>query len=107
MEVITRKGLKELLSEISQFTPDEIIWIADKLSSKLEEIDTLTVDKLRPMCDARRDGDKSFLVKLKGIKFLREGYFDSLNHIWIGGEYFPLDRCEGWIPMPIYEPRSE
>jgi len=45
MKVITDDRLIEFLSEISQFTPDEILWLADNLSAKLEEIDTLTVNE--------------------------------------------------------------
>jgi len=107
MKVITEERYKDFLSEISQFTPDEILWLADNLSAKLEEIDTLTVSKLRPMVDAPNDGS-IFLAKHE--------FNDELEETWStgGGEFSTsqfcdllIDTFEGWIPKPIYKPEKE
>lgn len=102
MKVITEEGLREFLSEISQFTPDEILWLADNLSSKFEEIDTLTVSKLRPMCDAPNDVE--FLVMLNTEDSFHECRFAPDGRVSIGAMLFKIDYCIGWIPKPIYKP---
>jgi len=103
MKVITEERYKDFLSEISQFTPDEILWLADNLSSKFEEIDTLTVSKLRPMVDAPKTGE-SFLVCFAGSNSLYEGYFDTFGNVWVGDQYYKSDLCIGWEHIPIYKP---
>lgn len=102
MRVITEERLRELLNsgEFSNFNRERNLLVT--LLNHLEEIDTLTVSKLRPMCESPLiDG---FMVKLKTENDLHEGNFDSLGNVWIGDQYFPVDLCEGWIPVPTYKP---
>jgi len=105
MKVITEDGYKEFLSEISQFTPDEIFWLAENLSSKLKEIDTLTVSQLRPMCDAPKNG--KFLVVLNTEDAFHECSFLSDGRVKIGTVAIRVEYCIGWIPKPIYKPEKE
>ena len=73
------------------------------ISDHLQEIDTLTVSKLRPMCDAPKDGSV-FLSK--------HDYDEGLEETWLNGEYFDTSQyCgltaedfDGWIPKPTYKP---
>jgi len=70
----------------------------------LEEIDTLTVSKLRPMCDAPRDGESIFCV-LNGSVNLREMYFKH-DIWWLEGTDMCLSdsNIQGWVPKTIYKP---
>lgn len=73
------------------------------LRGHLQEIDTLTVSKLRPMCDAPEDGSV-FLSK--------HDYDEGLEETWADGEYFDTsqycgltaENFDGWIPKPTYKP---
>lgn len=108
MKAITEDGYKEFLSEISQFTPDEIFWLAENLSSKLKEIDTLTVSRLRPMVDAPRDGTDVQLANKSG-RFIYGCNYGLGNSKWVIpgiGSYDDNDFL-GWLPMPIYKPEKE
>ena len=69
-----------------------------------KEIDTLIVSKLRPMCDAPKEG--YFLVETTSVNGL-------VSCRSIGGGYFTIPEycCDffrhelkGWIPKPIYKP---
>ena len=81
--------------------------IDELITEHLEEIDTLTVSKLRPMADAPNDGS-IFLAKHE--------FNDELEETWStgGGEFstsqftdLPIDTFDGWIPKPIYKPEKE
>lgn len=78
-----------------------------QMLNMLEEIDTLTVSKLRPMVDAPNDGS-IFLAKHE--------FNDELEETWStgGGEFstsqfcdLRIDTFDGWIPKPIYKPEKE
>ena len=76
------------------------------LRGHLEEIDTLTVTKLRPMVDAPVDDETILCVGDSYNTFLKvyfdgEYYKDDHNDIY-DKEYFI-----GWVPMPIYKPEKE
>lgn len=77
--------------------------IDELISGNSEEIDTLTVSKLRPMSDAPKTGE-SFLVCFAGSNRLHEGYFDTLGNVWVGEQYYSSDLCSGWVPAVIYKP---
>ena len=76
------------------------------ISDHAKEIDTLTVSKLRPMCDAPID-DETILCVGDRYNIFFKVYFD--------GEYYKDDHNDiydkkyfiGWIPMPIYKPEKE
>lgn len=67
------------------------------LDSSFEEIDQLTVSKLRPMSDAPKD---EYILTFNGSSFtpiiVRDNYPVGIYH-----------KCEGWIPMPIYKPEDK
>lgn len=70
----------------------------------LQELDTLTVSKLRPMCDADSYSNGAVLVALKGDDFLHEAYFNRLGLVFVCERYVTFDECEGWLPIPVYKP---
>jgi hypothetical protein len=102
MRVITEERLRELLP-----WPEQDQDVADGLNLAIEEcqeVDTLTVSKLRPMSGAPRDGS-SFLGGFDNDKGrLYECAFDSIGNIWIGELFYKPDRLSGWVPMPTYKP---
>jgi len=101
MKVIKEEILRELIR--GHNIDHEHKEIAADLIDSLEEIDTLAVSKLRPMCDAPKDGC-SFLVAFNGSTRLHEAYFDSLGNLWSGDQYYKSDLCIGWEHIPIYKP---
>jgi len=103
MKVITEKVLREYIEQIG----DGGVVYAASLINLLEEIDTLTVSKLRPMCDAPNDESIIFLAK--------SDFNDELEEAWStgGGEFstsqsldLRIDVFEGWIPKPSYKPEK-
>jgi len=112
MKVITEERYKDFLSEISQFTPDEILWLADNLSSKFEEIDTLTVSKLRPMSDAPMDGEYFMAychpTEQKIGMFFPYRYDEDIDtYVDEDDEEMCVDVVLGWIPSPTFKPEKE
>lgn len=100
MKVITEERLRELCKKYS---------FINHLISECEEIDTLTVSKLRPMCDAPRDGEW-FLGYYKGVV---SEYFEILFYSQLSGKLrsngdeFNEEDVLGWLPMSIYKPEKE
>ena len=122
MKVITEERLREKLNKQidkialknSQFINDppsveniKAMMLAE-LINELQELDTLTVTRLRPMCDAPRD--EQILIKLKKSDGLMTvGKIDSHTPtiIWRSSHsYCVIDDSEGWQPMPRYEPEK-
>lgn len=94
MKVITEERLRELCKK-NAFT--------SFLLDELQELDTLTVTRLRPMSEAPIRGD--ILVKMKQGSRLMKGFCDD-GLFYVPGNHFKLDECEGFIPMPRYEPEA-
>ncbi len=103
MKVITEERLREIFEAESD---RGIVSVKDLLNHELQEIDTLTVSRLRPMVDAPVDDETILCVGDRYNTFLKvyfdgEYYKDDHNDIY-DKEYFI-----GWIPMPIYKPEKE
>lgn len=109
MKVITEERLRKFIGEGNDNKKLEFTGLKLKLilNSLLEEIDTLTVSKLRPMVDAPNDGS-IFLAKHE--------FNDELEETWStgGGEFstsqfcdLRIDTFDGWIPKPIYKSEKE
>lgn len=74
------------------------------LKNSLQEIDTLTVSKLRPMCAAKIGNQILIVVDDYGIV---SGYKSSNDGDAFGnGHYFKADEVLGWLPLPVYEPEG-
>lgn len=100
MKVITEESLRELQRKCpNQPARCGLQWAIDQC----QELDTLTVTRLRPMSEAPIRGD--ILVKMKQGSRLREGFCDD-GLFYVPGNHFKLDECEGFIPMPRYEPEK-
>lgn len=68
---------------------------------KKKQGDTLTVSKLRPMCDAPKNG--KFLVVLNTEDAFHECSFLSDGRVKIGTVAIRIEYCIGWIPCAIYK----
>ena len=109
MKAIPEKRLKELIysGEFSNFNRERNLLLT--LLNNTEEIDTLTVSKLWPMCDAPKDGTR-FLGYYNGVMC---EYFEILKYSTKSGKLrscsdeFNEEDVLGWIPMPSYKPEKE
>ena len=70
-----------------------------------EEIDTLTVSRLRPMSDAMEDDD--VLVKVRGESKLKAASVFEGKFIDIFCDQIHNETIEGIVLMPIYKPEKE
>lgn len=125
MKVITEERLKEKLKEQidklafknNQFMSDSPYVenikavIFNELINELQELDTLTVTRLRPMIEAPITDEGMKKVKTILAWHIFEQMFIP---IWVfsdggamtEGESFNIKEFEGWIPMPRYEPEK-
>ena len=105
MKVITEEYLIDRLKESVELCRFGEANVIQSIIDDFEEIDTLTVSKLRPMCDAPKDGSDVQLANKSG-RFIY-GCNDGLgNSKWVIpgiGSYDDSDFL-GWLPMPIYKP---
>lgn len=108
MKAITEERLREILSSFDGLSGDVVCskqsMLEYLIGYQLEEIDTLTVPKLRPMCDAPKVED--ILVKIKDKDKLVQAFCDD-GLCYAHENWFVLDAFEGWIPMPIYKPEEK
>ena len=76
------------------------------LIKECEEIDTLTVSKLRPMCEAREHGIKRVLACYFGFSNVFHIVEQNGDKYWTDGEddYHSDNEFIGWLPLPIYKP---
>lgn len=103
MKVITEKSLLEMVANlIKSERLEEAALIQRLIDEELEEIDTLTVSKLRSMCDAPKNG--KFLVVLNTEDAFHECSFLSDGRVKIGTVAIRIEYCIGWIPCAIYKP---
>lgn len=63
------------------------------LMSELEDIDQITVSRLRPMSEVKFN--EAILIKVKGID---EMYLSIIT------DQCDLSTCEGWVPVTLYKP---
>lgn len=104
MRVLTEEAL---LYRLNRAKDPAMIGFIAALIHECQEIDTLTVSKLRPMCNVPKDG-QWFLGYYKGIYC---EYFERLKYSAIGelrssDDEFEEEDILGWIPMPIYWPNE-
>lgn len=103
MKYISENKLRSAASECGKIHPaieEFLLGISGELG---EELDELTVTKLRPMSEAPIRED--ILTKIKDTDRLIESFCDD-GLCYIHNNYFILDQCEGWIPMPQYKPEE-
>jgi len=103
MKVITENSLLEMVANlIKSERLEEAALIQRLIDEELEEIDTLTVSKLRPMSDAPNDGT---LIEVwhKKSPDPREAYFCDGFYI-VDGHDVHENELEGWLQKIIYKP---
>jgi hypothetical protein len=103
MKVITEERLREIFEAESD---RGIVSVKDLLNHELQEIDALTVSKLRPMCDASID-DQTILCVGKTYNTFLKVYFDGVHYKDDHDDLYDKEYFIGWIPMPIYKPEKE
>ena len=104
MKVITEERLLALLDSEKSYYFN--MAVRRLLTNELEEIDTLTVSKLRPMCDAPID-DETILCVGKTYNTFLKVYFDGVYYKDDHDDLYDKEYFIGWIPMPIYKPEKE
>ena len=111
MEVITKERLiaKQELLEDKNNRPCEYLdgkqYLIDELIESCEEIDTLTVSKLRPMSEAPMNG--KFILACNSSNHFEKVFFNDEYERWFleeSNECYGTDKLRGWIPMPTYKP---
>ncbi len=105
MKVITEERLIELLESTRRVSSKDLLGV---LIYECQELYTLTVGKLRPMCDAPRDGEW-FLGYYKGVasEYFEILFFSVSGKLRSHRDEFNEEDVLGWIPMPIYKPECE
>jgi len=101
MKVITEERLITLLDSEKSYLFNMSVRML--LINSLQEIDTLTVSKLRPMCDAPKDGT---LIEVwhKKSPDPREAYF-SFGFFIVDDDDVAENELAGWVPKIIYKPK--
>ncbi len=89
MKVITEKKLRKYIKENGS---GGLVYCS-ALINELEEIDVITVSKLRPMSEVKFR--ETILLKVKNID---EIYASMIT------EQCDLSTCEGWVPITSYRP---
>ena len=97
MKVITEERLADIFA--TRFINEETQQL---LINECQELDTLTVTRLRPMNEVQ-EGD--ILVKWIQENGLR-GVFYVDGWVYINGGNYKPEEFEGWVPMPLYEPEK-
>lgn len=103
MKVITEKRLRELSENCSPLFQRAFKWL---LHVECQELDTLTVTRLRPMSEAPEIQVNKFcayaLVQFEHISTFQIRRFE----LYKGWTDTDLHLALGWIPMPRYEPEN-
>lgn len=89
MKVITLERLKKYIKENDS---GGLVYCA-ALMNELEDIDQITVSRLRPMSEVKFN--ETILLKVKGID---EIYASMVT------DKCDLSTCEGWVPITLYKP---
>ncbi len=110
MKVITEERLQDrydsIVDEGSLYSQGAMD-ILDSLMQECQEIDTLTVSKLRPMQDLKIG---EFAICYSDDPFLdSEKYkkIDDHNVVNINGSEFDINDFIGWIPVPTHKPEEK
>ena len=105
MKVIPEERLMEIAKDYG-FCSSMEPKLLQRLINECQEIDTLTVSKLRPMCDAPID-DETILCVGKTYNTFLKVYFDGVYYKDDHDDLYDKEYFIGWIPMPIYKPEKE
>ena len=104
MRVIT----EEMFNNINPNMYSSHLDIYDDIAILLQEIDTLTVSKLRPMSEVPVD---EFVLCLTKETKLFECMVKRPNFNWMTDDNddwsFKFDELLGWLPMIVYKPGVE
>lgn len=78
-------------------------------TADLEELDTLTVTKLRPMSEAQRKPPQFILACNHHNELFKVQYVVQYGRWFLedGHTSFKDDALIGWIPMPTYNPEEK
>ena len=108
MRVIKKKTLKRLIRLYEEI---EIDWKQregfEKIINDIKETDTLTVSKLRPMCEAPINSEKFIALIKSNRNFIIISSFGNSGKYWTDGccnDLMINDEFIGWLPLPIYKP---
>lgn len=105
MKVITEERLREILDGTSRVTSKDLLRV---LINECQELDTLTVTRLRPMSDIP-DEESVILFDRFGMPHEGQKYCGEKLKVYVDG--FIEDWCDfsdyiGWMPFPRYEPEK-
>ncbi len=100
MKALTEERLREIKESMPDGTSKLFI---HTLIGMCKEIDTLTVDKLRPMYDAPLDDETILCVGRKYNTFIKV-YYDGVHYKDDHNELYNYEDFIGWIPYPVYKP---
>jgi len=102
MRVITEERLDHLIKTDG----DGSMVYCTVSRADLQEIDQLTVTRLRPMSDAPRDGTL-FLAMFEDGNLFRECFYAGQDDLFMCDDYDEIaDNFKGWIPLPTYKPEQ-
>lgn len=110
MKVIAEERLREKFDHVQlwNMTSTELRNFLNEILEECQEIDQLTVSKLRPMSEAPRDESARMLVCLITNNELIQTYrYYARGDSWeCTGGFYKDSELKGWIPMPIYKPEQ-
>lgn len=112
MKVITEERLREKFEESQHkylkapleriYEPNAVMNTLHELIDECQELDTLTVTRLRPMSEIQ-EGD--ILVKWIRENGLRGAFYVD-GWVYVNGSNYKPEEFQGWIPIPKYEPEK-
>ena len=113
MKVITEERLKELrdqFREVSKINsnPLHIEGMLDMIEiviDECQELDQLTVTRLRPMSEHNND-TTGILAVFKGSRIFDVVWWFNGSFITAQDEIYDPEDFVGWIPLPKYEPEQ-
>lgn len=106
MKVITEEEAKYFREHLVKQDRNIAACAIDELiTGHLEEIDTLTVSRLRPMVDAPKD--EFIMVFISDCSLGRESYTKDGITFYIDGSEIDLECLSGWVPATTYKPEKE
>lgn len=110
MKVITEERLAEILNYPIDGEVSGEALLHHLINNECQELDTLTVTRLRPMSDLMSINDYSYFVlafKDSKQEFVRVRQ-SSNDEVFCAdtGKFHNINQFSGFIPMPRYEPEK-
>jgi len=104
MKVITEKELIEHRNNLLRQDKNIAACLVNDLIGEFKEIDTLTVSKLRPMCDEPEIPSGKFSVHV--LVYFMDMSTPSIKRVDLhnGFDSDAMRNGIGWIPIPTYKP---